>query len=164
MNQSKQMNTNLGIKAKGISNRINNEIANIFNQSSFVSTERKENSLISVKVVKGKNIYDFDLTHDYPFHPPKNIMINGNNYKQSLNNYSDTFKIVLKKNYGMECLCCNTILCGANWTPACNICHVINEIDTITKIKKEVVIRILCDKIRHKYHCYFAEFEKYLFE
>lgn len=156
------MNTDLTIKAKGIANRINSEISNLFNQVSFVSTERKENSVISIKVIKEKNIYNFDLTKDYPFHPPKNIMINGNNYKQSLTNYCYNFRTVLKKNYGIECLCCNTILCGDKWSPACNICHIINELDKITQIQKEVIIRILCNEIREKYHCYFAEFERYL--
>ena len=51
MNQSKQMNTDLGVKAKGIANRINNEIINLFNQSVFVSSERKENS-ITIKVIE----------------------------------------------------------------------------------------------------------------
>jgi len=162
MSQSKQMNTDLSNKVRGIANRINSEISNLFNQSYFVSSERKGTSIL-IKVVKGKNTYDFDLTKDYPFHPPKNIMFNGNNYKQSLNNYCDNFRIVLKNKYCMECLCCNTLLCGDSWTPACNICHIINEIDKITKIQKEVVIRILCNDIRHKYLCTFAEFEKYLF-
>lgn len=162
MNQSNQMNIDLGIKAKGIANRINNEIANLFNQTDFVSSERKENA-ISIKIIKDKNIYELDLEKDYPFKPPVNIKYNGNNYKKSLFNYSLKSKKILKSYYFMECLCCNTLLCAGNWTPACNICHIINEIDKIKKIQKEIIIRILCDEIRVKYLCYFAEFEKYLF-
>jgi len=162
MNQSTQMNTDLSIKARGIANRINSEIANLFNQSDFVSSERKGTSIL-ITVINKKKKYEMELPSDYPFKPPKNIRYNGNNYKKSLFNYSEKFRKILKRNYFIECLCCNTILCGTNWTPACNICHIINEMDKIIKIQKEVVIRLLCDEIRDKYLCTFAEFEKYLF-
>ena len=162
MNQSNQMNTDLSVKARGISNRINSEILNLFNQSDFVSSERKGTSIL-IKVIKGENTYEFDLQKDYPFKPPVNIRCNGNNYKRSLHNYSENFRKILKNKYHMECLCCNTVLCGTNWTPACNSTHIINEMDKIIKIQKEIIIIILCDDIRSKYLCTFAEFEKYLF-
>ena len=162
MNQSTQMNIDLTIKAKGIANRINNEIANLFNQTDFVSTERKGN-IISIKFIKDKKTYELDLEKDYPFKPPVNIKYNGNSYKKSLLNYSEKVQKILKRDYFMECLCCNTLLCGANWMPSCNICHIINEMDKIIKIQKEIIIKILCDEIRFRYLCYFAEFEKYLF-
>jgi hypothetical protein len=163
MNQSKQMNTDLSIKATGIPNRINNEIANLFNQSDFVSSERKGTS-ISLKIKQGKNTYELDLPSDYPFKTPVNIKYNGNCYKKSLFNHSEKVQKILKTQYHMECLCCNTLLCGSNWMPTMNICHLINEIDKIIKIQKEIIIRLLCDEIRVKYLlCTFAEFEKYLF-
>ena len=85
-------------------------------------------------------------------------------YKKSLFNYSEKFRKILRNKYHIECLCCNTILCGTNWTPACNTSHIINEIDKITKIQKEVMIILMCDEIRkEKKLCTFAEFEKYLF-
>ena len=156
------LNVDLNNKAKGVPNRINSEINNVFNQSDFVSTERKETSIL-VKVIREKNIYNFQLQQDYPFKPPINIKYNGRDYKKSLFNYSIKVQKALKKNYYMDCFCCNTILCGNNWTPACNISHIINEMDKITKIQKEIIIIILCDEIRDKYNCCFAELEKYLF-
>ena len=162
MNQSKQMNTDLGVKVRGIPNRINSEITNLFNQSDFVSSERKGTSIL-ITVIKEKNKYTFELPSDYPFKPPKNIRFNGDNYKKSLFNYSEKFRKILKNKYHIECLCCNTILCGSNWTPACNSSHIINEMNKITKIQKEIAIILSCDEIREKYYCTFAEFEKYLF-
>ena len=162
MNQSKQMNTDLGVKVRGIPNRINSEITNLFNQSDFVSSERKGTSIL-ITVIKEKNKYTFELPSDYPFKPPKNIRLNGDNYKKSLFNYSEKFRKILKNKYHIECLCCNTILCGSNWTPACNSSHIINEMNKITKIQKEIIIILMCDEIREKYYCTFAEFEKYLF-
>ena len=165
MNQTNQLNTDLNIKTKGISNRINNEITNLFNQTNFVLCERKKNA-ISIKVIKDKNTYELELEKDYPFKPPINIRYNGIDYKESLFNYSEKIQKIqkiLKQNYYMDCLCCNTVLCGINWTPSINICHIINEMDKITKIQKEVIIILLCNEIREKYFCSFAEFEKYLF-
>ena len=76
MNQSKKINTDLSVKIRGIPNRINSEIANLFNQCDFVSSERKEKSII-IKVIKGENKYEMELLYDYPFRPPKNIIYNG---------------------------------------------------------------------------------------
>ena len=156
------MNTDLNNKAKGIANRINNEIANLFNHSNSVLTERNEKS-ISITIVKEKNTYELDLPSDYPFKSPVNIKYNGSDYKKSLFNYSEKVQKILKRHYYMECLCCNTLLCAANWMPTFNISHIINEVDKITKIQKEVIIRLLCDEIRYKHLCSFAEFEKFLF-
>jgi hypothetical protein len=162
MNQSKQMNTDLSIKVKGIPNRINSEIINLFNQSDSVSSERKGTSIL-IKVIKDKNKYEMELPNDYPFKPPKNILYNENNYKQSLLNCPLRIRKILKNKYYINCLCCDIIICGSNWTPAMNTSYIINEIEKFTKIKKEIKIILLCDEIRDKFNCCFAEFEKFLF-
>jgi hypothetical protein len=161
MYQTKEMNVDLSIKAKGIANRINSEINNVFNQSDFVSLERKETSIF-IKIIREKNLYEFILQKDYPYKPPISIKYNNREYRKSLYNYSEKVQKILKKRYFLDCFCCNTILSGCNWTPACNISHIINEMDRITKIQKEIIIVILCDEIRYKNKCCFAEFEKYL--
>ena len=161
MSQSKLINTDLSVKARGIPNRINSEIANLYNQSDFVSSERKENSIL-ITVIKEKNKYEFELSNDYPFKPPKNIIYNGINYKQFLSNCPKKIQKILKTKYFINCLCCETITCS-KWVPAINTSHIINEIDKFSKIKKEIRIILQCDEIRNKYNCYFAEFEKYLF-
>ena len=162
MSQSKLMNTDLNVKVKGIPNRINSEIANLFNQSDFVSSERKKNSIL-ITVIKYKNKYEMELPNDYPFKPPKNIIYNGFHYKQSISNYPERIRNILKNKYHINCLCCDTIICGSNWMPSMNTSYIINEIDKFSKIKKEIRIILQCDEIRNKYNCYFAEFEKYLF-
>jgi hypothetical protein len=159
-----QLNTNLSIKATGIANRINNEIAHLFNQFDFVSTERKESSIL-IKVIKGKNTYEINLQNDYPFRPPSNIIYNGFNYKKSLSYYPVKIQQILKNKYNIICLCCDTILCESKWMPSMNMSHIINEIHKFSNIKKEIKIILLCDEIRTKYRCLseFADFEKYLF-
>jgi hypothetical protein len=155
------LNTDLTIKPKGLPNRINSEINNLFNQSNFVSSERKKDS-ISIRIVRDGNKYDMDLPVDYPFKIPTNILVNGVDYKKSLLTSSVNIKAHLKKNYNIDCLCCNNILCS-EWVPSNNISRIINEIISMAKIKKDMKLRLLCDEVRHKGKCYFAEFEKYLF-
>ena len=162
MNHLNSMNTDLRVKVSGIPNRINNEIANLFNQSDFVSSERKSKSII-ITVIKKKNKYQIELPNDYPFKPPKNIVYNENNYKQSISNCPNKIQKILKTKYYINCLCCDTIISGSNWVPAMNTSYIINEIDKFSKIKKEIKIILLCNEIRDKFNCCFAEFEKYLF-
>ena len=61
------LNVDLSNKAKGVPNRINSEINNVFNQSDFVSTERKETSIL-VKVIREKNIYNFQKSKNSKNH------------------------------------------------------------------------------------------------
>jgi len=159
---NKMLNTDLSVKPKGIPNRINNEIINLFNQGIFISSKRNKSS-ITITFIKDENKYELDLSHDYPFKPPKNILYNGVSFKQSLSHWPLKAQQILKNKYDIYCLCCDTIISGTKWTPGVNISHIINEIDMLLKIKKEIKIILICDRIRDKGKCYFAEFEKYLF-
>jgi hypothetical protein len=159
---NKMLNSDLSVKPKGIPNRINSEIINLFNQGIFVSAKRNK-SFITIMFIKDENKYEIDLSHDYPFKPPKNIIYNGLHFKQSLSHWPHKAQSILKNKYNIDCLCCDTIISGSKWTPAINTSHIINEIDKLTKIKKEIKIILMCDTIRNKGKCYFAEFEKYLF-
>ena len=102
-----------------------------------------------------------DLPTNYPFVIPTNVQVNGLDYKKSL--FTCSYKILnyLKSIYKIECLCCSTILCS-EWTPGNNIGNIINEIIKMAKIKKDIQLRLICDMVRHKGKCYFAEFEKYI--
>jgi ubiquitin-protein ligase len=159
---NEMLNTDLSVKAKGISNRINSELNNLFNQGIFISSKRNKSSII-ITFIKDENKYEIDLSHDYPFKPPKNILYNGTHFKESLSNWPFKAQHILKNKYNIGCLCCDTIISGTKWTPAINTSHIINEIDKLTKIKKEIKIILMCDRMRNKGKCYFAEFEKYLF-
>ena len=161
-NQIIKLNTNLSIKQTGTKGRINNEIAILFNQCQKISAEHNNNDIL-LKIKNNNNTYEMKLPLDYPFRPPTNVLYNGINYKEKLSNSPERIKNILKYNYNVNCLCCDTLLCATNWIPTMNICNLINEIDKITQIKKEIKIRLSCHIIRDKFNCCFAEFEKYLF-
>ncbi len=157
-----QLNTNLSIKPTGIKYRINNEITHLFNQCKKISAEHDNNSIL-LKIKNNNKNYEMRLLSDYPFKPPSNILYNNINLKNRLSNCPQRIKKILKHMYNINCFCCDTILCETNWIPTMNICYLINEIDKIMKIKKEIQIILSCNEIRDKFNCCFAEFEKYLF-
>ena len=153
-------NTDISIKSTGIKARVNNEINNLFNQCEFISIERLQTG-IAIKIIKNENIYEMVLLTDYPFTVPINVKVNGFDYKKSLFTSSNKILNYLKTIYNIKCLCCHTIICS-EWTPCKNIGSIINEIIGFSKIKKEIKLRLICDMVRNKGKCYFAEFEKYL--
>jgi predicted peptidase len=57
----------------------------------------------------------------------------------------------LKKYTGIQCFCCETILCSDNWSPAFTMNHVINDIDKCKDARHQVIIRIIVDVIKRKY-------------
>ena len=116
---------------------------------------------IVIQIIKGEKTYEMDLPKDYPFTIPTNVKVNGYDYKKSLVTSSPTILNYLKTKHNIECLCCSTILCSA-WGPCKNISNIINEINNVSIIKKDIQLRLICDIVRNKGKCYFAEFEKYL--
>ena len=54
-------------------------------------------------------------------------------------------------------------MCADNWSPLYFMSHVINNIDNILKIKRELYLHILCEMIKYKYNCEFLYIDKYLF-
>jgi hypothetical protein len=50
-----------------------------------------------------------------------------------------------------DCLCCSSILCPANWTPAIRIIKIIEEAEKIKKYRRLIINRLLAKKIIVKY-------------
>ena len=69
---------------------------------------------------------------------------------------------MVKKLRGNDCLCCHSLNCSANWSPAVRLYHIINEIKSILKFKKDIINLLLADKIKIKYNIPYAYFEAYL--
>ena len=63
---------------------------------------------------------------------------------------------------GNDCLCCHSLNCSANWSPSIKLCHIIDEIKSILKFKKDIINLLLADKIKIKYNIPYAYFEAYL--
>lgn len=160
----KPLNTDLFFKEKGIKHRISCEINNLFLQcgnNDSVSIEPIDNKYM-VKVILNNNTYKFVLPVSYPFKQPEEIFYNNNNYNKILSTNTDKIRYYLIKIYGKTCLCCSSLTCGVNWMPSIPLSALINEINTNVKLKKDLLLYILCDYIKIKYKCHFAYIESYL--
>lgn len=145
-----------------IKSRISNEISNLIFQCSSVKIEKNDNEYL-ITVDNNNNTYEILLTVDYPFKPPKHIYVNKVNYNKILVISEEKIKKYLFKYYGIKCLCCYSIINNNNWTPIRFLCNIINDIDQVLNIKKNLYIKILCDKIKYKYGFQYLNIEEYLF-
>ena len=112
-------------------------------------------------IIAKRRGYKFILTNLYPFQPPK-IFVNDQPYADLLRIQGDYQKNMLKKIRGQECLCCHSVNCSANWSPAIKIHRIINEINNTIKFKRDIINLLLTDKIKKKYNIPYAYIEAYL--
>lgn len=98
---------------------------------------------------KNNNIYSIIFNNNYPFVSPI-VKINFDCYYQflKLNNLSLQ---ILKKIHNKDCLCCSSILCSNNWTPTYTINNIIQEIRKNKSYKRDIIYKIMMNRIKDKY-------------
>ena len=124
-------------------------------------TEDKD-KIISISLYSEKNNFlEFKIPKDYPFKPPLSLTINGENYRYRLKEmpskiyylyyhpekmYMDD-SISINKQCRPTCLCCNNLLCPANWTPVTRIPHILKEIELHNDIKRNIMYKLKLKEI-----------------
>jgi ubiquitin-protein ligase len=106
--------------------------------------------IVSIKnPIHNKN-YEFKISNDHPFKPPK-LFINNKpiNFHHKMS--SEKFKYSLIKYTGIDCFCCETILCSNNWSPQFTLKDIIYDINRYFDARHQVVVRIIVDVIKRKY-------------
>jgi ubiquitin-protein ligase len=136
---------------KGGTINIKNDIGN---KTIIIELSRQEGLYI--------NKYCFMVPLDYPFLPPK-IKINETEYINFCIIRSDRFVTALKYIKGIECLCCHSYMCKINWTPGLNLNHILIQINEYKKIKYDIALKILADKIKEKYLNSYIDLDSWLY-
>ena len=108
-----------------------------------------------------KRVYKFILNSHYPFRPPE-IYINNTMYSTILQMKGDYEKKMVKKIKGQDCLCCHSVNCNANWSPAIKLNRIIDEIKDTLKFKRDIINLMLVEKIKNQYNIPYAYIERYL--
>ena len=85
---------------------------------------------------------------NYPFRVPQILYLSKS--LDSIYHYNSIFFSDFKQITGLECLCCNSLICPINWGPLKTIRNIIEEFIEITSIKCRLVERIYCDKIQNQ--------------
>jgi hypothetical protein len=69
----------------------------------------------------------------------------------------------LKKYTGIQCFCCETILCSNNWGPQFTIKNILDDINKYRDARREVIVRIIVDIIKRKYLIYDTNIIEWLY-
>ena len=144
-------------------NRVFNELKELYSIYNNIEICKGESSNNKYIIIKDYNdtIYKIVVDQYYPFKGPLYFFINDISLKTYL-----TVPIKLQKYlkilYGKDCLCCSSLLCMNNWQPLCNLKQVIDEYKNTKIIKKNILSYYLCDLIKIKYNCGFANIYEYL--
>ena len=108
-------------------------------------------TIIDNNITPQFNTFSFVLPSEYPFRPP-NVIINGQNYSSLLKFTSHEKLNVLKSLTNKSCLCCSTVTCYDNWSPAMTFIDIISEIITNFKLIDKILLQISFNKIKMLLH------------
>jgi ubiquitin-protein ligase len=125
-------------------------------------SDKPEEYIINFKNIKDYNNYKFVLSHNYPFHPPK-LYINEKFVSFNHKIINKSFNKSLKKYTGIECFCCETILCSNNWKPVITFDKIIDDINNYKDARRQVIHRLLIDIIKRKYLIYDINIVEWLY-
>ena len=95
-------------------------------------------------------ICQFNIPDGYPFRCPK-IKVNYMDYNLFLQIRTPAFLRLLRDLTGLNCLCCNSYLCGEKWTPAIRLIHIVREIKIMGLYKRDIINKYFADKIKERY-------------
>lgn len=96
------------------------------------------------------NYYCFVLPYHYPFNPPK-LYVNSKMYGTGSHMLNEVFRRKLKLYAGIECFCCDSLLCKNNWSPRNTMKDIIEETERYKNACKKVVYSVIIDVIKRKY-------------
>jgi hypothetical protein len=130
------------------------ELSKIYNVDNIIVLYNNEQKQIIITI--NNNIHEIMETHTfvidktYPFVPPL-YHYNDRRYSYYLNLPSQKFKNIFKTIYKKDCLCCNSLNCKYNWSPAIKLNMFINELNKIRQYKRNIVYKLLCSQIKYTY-------------
>lgn len=140
----------------GVRKRIKREIEKIIRENISIEDDIKIGKydcvdyFIEFKNLNDNKYYRFVVSNNYPFKPPK-IFINNKSISFYHQIQNLDFSRALKKYTGIECFCCETILCSNNWGPAFTFTSVLDDINSYKDARRQIIVRIIIDVIKRKY-------------
>ena len=150
-----------------IRRRLTKELETLY--SVFLKIEIQMNELSNPKVTIYENVgayihkYDFIISNNYPFVKPE-IFFQNRHYREFLQiTHNHVGRKTFKTATGLDCLCCNSITCSANWSPALTLNKIIEEIHNYRRLKRNVLNKVFADIIKRKYLINDIDLDSYLF-
>jgi hypothetical protein len=156
------------IGSKCLKSRIKNEykdLSKIYNNVKILWNSELNNVVIEIQKVindDSTDTFTFVVDRTYPFHSPK-FHFNNNPYSHYLRIPSQRFSQHLKRFTNKSCLCCSSLACKYNWSPAVKLHMFIAELDKIRQYKRNIVYKLLADQVKDKYLIDDVDLDSYLF-
>lgn len=158
------------IEEKCLKNRIKNEykeLDKIYTSDQKYQLTVSYDSIISNVTItlfeqNYNNEYIFIIDRKYPFYPPK-FRYNNQPYSHYLKLPSKRFSEYLKKFTNKVCLCCSSLSCKYNWSPGIKLKMFIDELNKIREHKRNIVYKILSEKVKEKYLIDDVDLDSFLF-
>lgn len=95
--------------------------------------------------------YQFIVSSNYPFTPPK-IFFQNRPYLEFLKTpYDQKSRKILKQITGQECFCCHSVNCIDNWGPAITLSRIIDEVKRTKTQRRAIINKLIADKIKWRY-------------
>jgi hypothetical protein len=143
------------MKNNYITKRVKKEVAILYELFDDVKVSFTEDGFLKITVneINENKIYkyEFILIQHYPFISPK-IYYQNKPYADYLRVYYSKHNFnIFRKITGKDCFCCSSYNCPYNWNPGVNIKKIIEEICKIRQAKRNVINKIIADKIKEKY-------------
>jgi len=159
------------ISPRNISRRLTHEIKEILKTNKYEAdditiepcgpTNSPNTYLISFYDSDENVKFKFNVSN-YPFNMPK-FTINSKPYHEYLRISSIEFGNALNKYTKKMCLCCDSKMCHANWTPQYKLMDIITEFKENEKLCKKIVRIILLNVIKRKYSAEHINFIDWLY-
>jgi hypothetical protein len=133
--------------------RITNELIEFKKDNAYINVEDNEGNGFILTIVPDTEdtVYTFYITKDFPFNAPARVLVNHRNIKSYFRIQSTKTLNELKMYYNITCLCCHSIACNNNWTPVYKLSYFIDEFRKVKKYRRDIINRILVQKIIKKY-------------
>ena len=156
------------IKSYSFYKRLNNELNELYKkyENVFADVNDKQEAVITIYCTENSqfNKYEFIIGRGYPFRPPA-ICYQDKPYIEFLKTkfFSKESKIAFEKVTGMNCFCCSSITCHTNWGPCITMDRIIKEIQLFKTKKRNIINKLMADKIKYKYLIDDIDLDSWLF-
>ena len=156
------------ISHKCLKSRIRNEYKELtkkYENIKLLWDDETKNILIEIHELVKHDVMDtfrFVVNREYPFHSPK-FYYNNEPYSHYLRIPSQRFSQHLTTFTKKICLCCSSLACKYNWSPGVKLKMFIDELDKIRQYKRNIVHKILADKVKDKYLIDDVDLDSFLF-
>lgn len=160
--------------ANAIKRRLKNELNSMYVENRQIVVEINhhhkgtDDAILYVNIyeVDGENKshwYKFGITVHWPFRNPL-IFYQGRPYIDFLK-IPHTLKelTIFKQVTKLNCFCCNSYHCSDNWSPIVTLTKIIDEIKHLKQKKRDVINKLIADKIKAKYLIDDIDLDSWLF-